>query len=201
MEFQGICVLMSEDRNWLNIFNKNHLFCPLPAGRFPFVTLGSLMINNPHVLEMKTLFLPIMSLHPLINMFVIKISSLCLLLASSRLLTLIPLLWAMTNRSEVKIIFLQLEKSSATGFSSWLLANILAAARTLLQCISQPDCHLSQLILTGCSRAGTNQAAQEVKSPSAVCILSPHTEQEQINQGKLGGKMGRSWFSCQSMYW
>lgn len=117
MEFNGSCVHTSEDRNWLNMFNKNHLFCPLPPGRFPFVTLVSFMINNAHVLKMKTLFLPIMSLEALlINMFVIKIFSPCLLLASSRFSTLIPLLRAIANISKVKIIFSSCRSPLPSGF-------------------------------------------------------------------------------------
>ena len=117
MEFNGSCVHMSDDRNWLSMSNKNHLFCPLPPGRFPFVTLVSFMINNAHVLKMKTFFLPMMSLHSLsINMFIIKIFCPCLLLASSRFSTLIPLLWAVTNISKVKIIFSSCRSPLPSGF-------------------------------------------------------------------------------------
>lgn len=104
MEFNGSWVHMSENRNWLSMFNKNHLFCPLPPGRFPFVTLVSFMINNAHVLKIKTFSVPIIRLYSLfINILIIRISS-CLLLASSRFLMLIPLLWAITNISKVKTV-------------------------------------------------------------------------------------------------
>lgn len=112
MEFNGNCVHMSEDRNWLNMFNKNLFFCPLPPGRIVFVTLVSLMINNAHVLKMKTVFLSIMSLH---SSLIIKIFSLCLL-ASSRFSTLILLLWAIKNISKVKIIFSSCWSPLPSGF-------------------------------------------------------------------------------------
>lgn len=93
MEFNESFIHVSEDRNWLNMFNKNHLFCPLPPGRFLFVTLVSSMINNAHVLKMKNHILLIKSLHSLlIIMFIIKFFSPCHLLASSRFPTLIPFL-------------------------------------------------------------------------------------------------------------